>query len=72
MLERSAPATWLNGLSYKGKPVALGKGVAHWGGAVAKRCCWRGTAWEEGGVVGVDIDRDYGEGGWCVAKPDDE
>lgn len=38
MLERNAPATWLNSLSNKGKPAALGKGVAHWSGAVAEQC----------------------------------
>jgi hypothetical protein len=43
MLERSAPATWLNSLSSKGKPAALGKGVAHWSGAVASRLGSRGV-----------------------------
>jgi hypothetical protein len=41
VLGRNASASWLNKLSDEGKHAALGKGVAHWGGAIVKRCCWQ-------------------------------
>jgi hypothetical protein len=67
MLERNAPATWLNSLSYEGKPAALGKGEAHWSGAVAEQCSrgvnvwgYRYQSWRCGE-----------RGGWCVTELDE-